>query len=193
MTGMETLALKSVLPLAAKGIHELTKPATKDKLVAGIKPLPSVPKLNWRQRGRLKAVMAPSRPASPAGPGSACGEGIVGDHRRQGVSRGRVRAPWGTFSWGTFSSGCGVRPSSSGRSGSSSRAIMSRRSSADRMDAAHNVDQQGPIWPGEHATRSLAARAANQCGPFASLWYQTLQDNRHSGTNAWLRLWGSIP
>lgn len=56
-TGLEPLILKAAMPLAAKGLHELTKPATQDKLVKAIKPYPGVPKLSWRQRSRLKAVI----------------------------------------------------------------------------------------------------------------------------------------
>jgi tetratricopeptide (TPR) repeat protein len=57
MTGLEPLVLKQALQLTAKGIHELGKPVTQDKLVVALKRYPTVPKLSWGQRRRLKTVI----------------------------------------------------------------------------------------------------------------------------------------
>jgi hypothetical protein len=57
VTGLEPMILKAAMPLAAKGIHELTKPSTQDKLVKEIKPYPGVQNLRRRQSRHLKAVI----------------------------------------------------------------------------------------------------------------------------------------
>lgn len=45
------------LPHAIKAIREFGKPATQDKLVASLKRYREIPKLTWRQRGRLTKVI----------------------------------------------------------------------------------------------------------------------------------------
>jgi hypothetical protein len=57
VTGPDALVGK-VLPHAIKAIRELGKPATQDRLVACLKRYREIPKLTWRQRGRLTKATA---------------------------------------------------------------------------------------------------------------------------------------
>jgi hypothetical protein len=62
MTGLEPLVLKQALQLTAKGIHELGKPVTQDKLVVALKRYPTVPKLSWVSAVGSRPLSARSRP-----------------------------------------------------------------------------------------------------------------------------------